>query len=151
MLKVIVIIYYNFLFVKTYLCLVLALAIFAAQPLGHRSNRGMGQAAPNRATAARAYRSQCLLPPKKFFEHPFFLFGNLFCKRFSGKISLTKQILSSLNISPKFSSKGKIQTLKTIFPQFHSKLNKFYQNTKMPLEIFFSRGNKHCLRYTLAT
>ena len=50
----------------------LALATLAAQPLGHSSNRGMGQAAPNQATAARAYRSQCLLPPKSILSHPFF-------------------------------------------------------------------------------
>ena len=50
----------------------LALATLAAQPLGHSSNRGMGQAAPNQATAARGNRSQCLLPPKSILSHPFF-------------------------------------------------------------------------------
>ena len=46
----------------------LALATLAAQPLGHKSNRGMGQAAPNQATAIYySVASACYL--QKVFCH----------------------------------------------------------------------------------
>lgn len=129
----------------------LALGTLAAQTLGHSSNRGMGQAAPNQATAARAYRSQCLLPPKKRFLNIHFPLQKSFLKTIFRQNFVDKtDSVQPLHKPRIFFKRKNSGSENNVFPvQFEAE--KLYQNSKMPLENFFSRGSKHCLRLPLAT